>query len=189
MRYENQRSDGLIFLSTLSLRRATNREKRKYPVRYISIHALLAESDAPNHNPCSRSRNFYPRSPCGERLSALAPEENPTQHFYPRSPCGERPPSIFMRKPGKVISIHALLAESDVPSVPHWLTPHQFLSTLSLRRATTQNFTALHDIFISIHALLAESDHPKLYGTARHIYFYPRSPCGERLKNLAIQAA
>ena len=37
----------------------------------ISIHALLAESDhAPNHNPCLHS-NFYPRSPCGERLSAL----------------------------------------------------------------------------------------------------------------------
>ena len=33
---------------------------------------------------------------------------------------------------------------------------------------------------ISIHALLAESDHPSLSGTARHIYFYPRSPCGER---------
>ena len=56
----------------------------------ISIHALLAESDyttwlpaarqnvflstlslrratAPNRRPCSRSRNFYPRSPCGER--------------------------------------------------------------------------------------------------------------------------
>ena len=35
----------------------------------------------------------------------------------------------------------------------------QFLSTLSLRRATAQHFSTLHDIFISIHALLAESDH------------------------------
>ena len=39
------------------------------------------------------------------------------------------------------------------------LVPHQqFLSTLSLRRATAQGFSALHDILISIHALLAESD-------------------------------
>ena len=58
--------------------------------RRISIHALLAESDlrilsmkfspilflstlslrratAPNRHPCCCNRNFYPRSPCGER--------------------------------------------------------------------------------------------------------------------------
>ena len=34
----------------------------------ISIHALLAESDhAPSHSLYLRN-NFYPRSPCGERL-------------------------------------------------------------------------------------------------------------------------
>ena len=33
-----------------------------------------------------------------------------------------------------------------------------FLSTLSLRRATAQHFSTLHNVFISIHALLAESD-------------------------------
>ena len=36
------------------------------------------------------------------------------------------------------------------------------------------------DTVISIHALLAESDRPAFYDIARHIYFYPRSPCGER---------
>ena len=77
-----------------------------------------------------------------------------------------------------------------------------FLSTLSLRRATTQYFTALHNILISIHALLAESDRSRphwawrgsisihallaesdpavLPHPARGKYFYPRSPCGER---------
>ena len=36
---------------------------------------------------------------------------------------------------------------------------------------------------ISIHALLAESDHP-LKTTKKQLlsYFYPRSPCGERLQ-------
>ena len=103
------------------------------------------------------------------------------------------------------ISIHALLAESD----RHWQMGHsltrQFLSTLSLRRAT---FAALYDILklfpISIHALLAESDKPSLYGlydtyaflstlslrratpvsalrVTSRTHFYPRSPCGERL--------
>ena len=57
-----------------------------------------------------------------------------------------------------IISIHALLAESDVEKVPADVFYSAFLSTLSLRRAT---FT-LHNILklfpISIHALLAESD-------------------------------
>ena len=57
------------------------------------------------------------------------------------------------------ISIHALLAESDPvvigPHTAFWL----FLSTLSLRRAT--------------HAPLRHRQQAR--------YFYPRSPCGERL--------
>ena len=80
------------------------------------------------------------------------------------------------------ISIHALLAESDfdrgVTLPPHkqFLSTlslrratrerkdmiaklNAFLSTLSLRRATAQHFSTLHNIFISIHALLAESDY------------------------------
>ena len=55
------------FLSTLSLRRATDVIAVMTDAQSISIHALLAESDAPSRHPCPRSSNFYPRSPCGER--------------------------------------------------------------------------------------------------------------------------
>ena len=58
-----------------------------------------------------------------------------------------------------VISIHALLAESDTPSVFLHCTTYLFLSTLSLRRATrptAENGSTWSNI--SIHALLAESD-------------------------------
>ena len=58
------------------------------------------------------------------------------------------------------ISIHALRKESDQSS-----SYHTYLAE-----------------GISIHALRKESDHPSLYGTARHTYFYPRSPQGERHK-------
>ena len=34
---------------------------------------------------------------------------------------------------------------------------------------------------ISIHALLAESDHTPRRPVVQRVYFYPRSPCGERL--------
>ena len=58
-----------------------------------------------------------------------------------------------------IISIHALLAESDTKAL---FNPIQYIS-------------------ISIHALLAESDYLFLICVARTLtYFYPRSPCGER---------
>ena len=55
-----------------------------------------------------------------------------------------------------------------------------FLSTLSLRRATSGHpGTRRHDV-ISIHALLAESDKREANESIGTLHFYPRSPCGER---------
>ena len=56
------------------------------------------------------------------------------------------------------ISIHALLAESDIERVQMYYNPHLFLSTLSLRRATIPEVLKMVENGISIHALLAESD-------------------------------
>ena len=79
-----------IFLSTLSLRRATfvkimnvssglnfyprspcgerqQAEALKVSALRISIHALLAESDRVRQRNKLQNSNFYPRSPCGER--------------------------------------------------------------------------------------------------------------------------
>ena len=169
---------------------------------HISIHALLAESDT-DRMFCSRQRlNFYPRSPCGERpalktikalfdtisIHALLAESDSKEgamadfdkiflstlslrratsapagkragryYFYPRSPCGERP--AYRVQLGSIvsISIHALLAESDHQPRQTSHCKKLFLSTLSLRRATWPR------VMVS----------PTLY-------FYPRSPCGER---------
>ena len=57
------------------------------------------------------------------------------------------------------ISIHALLAESDICTGMNIASNLEFLSTLSLRRATV--------VKMSIKFFNAD--------------FYPRSPCGERL--------
>ena len=56
------------------------------------------------------------------------------------------------------ISIHALLAESDRQAFQHPVDDVQFLSTLSLRRATITECRCQQVDDISIHALLAESD-------------------------------
>ena len=147
-----------LFLSTLSLRRATHGHCAFRHAVDISIHALLAESDVVTRSGSMRYLDFYPRSPCGERLRdqfdvamsgaflstlslrrATARYEiflRTTCNFYPRSPCGERRCPTIDLKAMLVISIHALLAESDETA----------------------------DILLE-----------------GWTYFYPRSPCGERL--------
>ena len=106
-------ADTMLFLSTLSLRRATISARRG----------------------ASESIDFYPRSPCGERLSVAA-----------------------LCQALSAISIHALLAESDVSSKFLSRLFLKFLSTLSLRRATVVGDVMGKALAISIHALLAESD-------------------------------
>ena len=64
----------------------------------------------------------------------------------------------------------------------------KFLSTLSLRRATSARlahtlgpYISILNLYISIHALLAESDQRTWLSALYNSDFYPRSPCGERL--------
>ena len=78
--------------------------------------------------------------------------------FYPRSPCGERHLRVLDCSKSSIISIHALLAESDFTMTITICTVSKFLSTLSLRRATTKSDQGANSHAISIHALLAESD-------------------------------
>ena len=101
----------------------------------ISIHALLAESDLWAWMGDSNYEYFYPRSPCGERRFGSA-RLVACAYFYPRSPCGERLEHAYQ--------------------LVLWVL--RFLSTLSLRRATHYDNYNLHCVEISIHALLAESD-------------------------------
>ena len=109
--------NGPIFLSTLSLRRATFLCYQCFYADLISIHALLAESDTIQCVHHHNNQDFYPRSPCGERrptwaatvkctlisIHALLAESDsdislsssPSSYFYPRSPCGERLPCFL----------------------------------------------------------------------------------------------
>ena len=109
--------------------------------------------------------------------------------FYPRSPCGERRGQLHNRR-----------------------GLYQFLSTLSLRRATgcRRRFWRRYMHFyprspcgerhtsrtpkparrtISIHALLAESDCFEPCQLAQGWNFYPRSPCGERRRCYSAAAS
>ena len=103
-------------------------------------------------------------------------------NFYPRSPCGERRRRSVKLFRQNYISIHALLAESDAVFAVALSPASQFLSTLSLRRATQLPATEPPRVvrFLSTLSLRRAT----LTHDARKIiqnYFYPRSPCGERL--------
>ena len=148
------------FLSTLSLRRATTQMQAAFKGPEISIHALLAESDDVVSD---TDKLYYVFLSTLSLRRATQLLQGPSRDFYPRSPCGERRYWPCVHVVGRSISIHALLAESDTDEV-----------------LTNDEQT------ISIHALLAESDNADTKTPHFTNYFYPRSPCGERLRKVPI---
>ena len=125
------------FLSTLSLRRATGASHASSQSRrHFYPRSPCGERRYPSGDCRLRAAYFYPRSPCGERPWCISRSTPVQADFYPRSPCGERQSSGWGIPNWESISIHALLAESDLPTASAWTLGGVFLSTLSLRRAT-----------------------------------------------------
>ena len=143
--------------SMLSLRRATS----------VALPGLRLHLD------------FYPRSPCGERLLPQSRLPQPPQISI-HALLAESDRIGGTRQMAVYISIHALLAESDTTKAQDEYKDTVFLSTLSLRRATIMGGPGTTTLpFLStlslrrattsiLHKILADWD------------FYPRSPCGER---------
>ena len=169
------------FLSTLSLRRATTwgsptpTPTKKF-LSTLSLRRATSYSDRSQSQPIFLSTLSLRRATIHGKLSTMH-----HGYFYPRSPCGERRLWTHQRYFAADISIHALLAESDKricfnAKIPKQISIHallaesdtafqklmaallQFLSTLSLRRATFKGDHGHMSGDISIHALLAESD-------------------------------
>ena len=124
----------------------------------ISIHALLAESDPRRLATVDSAQVFLSTLSLRRATIIFRCVCQGLKYFYPRSPCGERPPRAGHCRGCDGISIHALLAESDAGRQPVLVQIVEFLSTLSLRRATERECAAGRRLAISIHALLAESD-------------------------------
>ena len=80
----------------------------------ISIHALLAESDARIIDPTYGQEVFLSTLSLRRATWQNVWSPQARAHFYPRSPCGERPCGHAFHVPFFQISIHALLAESDI---------------------------------------------------------------------------
>ena len=105
------------FLSTLSLRRATLYGLCLPPVGKTFLSTLSLRRATADVVPVQyRRQDFYPRSPCGERRQGRVLIFRDFD-FYPRSPCGERLAPQPVGQYDGLISIHALLAESDASKV------------------------------------------------------------------------
>ena len=152
-------SSALIFLSTLSLRRATClrccaiscitisihallaesdfEEQTEQESNVISIHALLAESDMICFSMCITS-NFI-------SIHALLAESDLDKvkwrcsipDFYPRSPCGERHNAGPLPTVCRDFYPRSPCGERQLAARDESIK-FVFLSTLSLRRATCQ---------------------------------------------------
>ena len=127
------------------------------PVYNISIHALLAESDACAWAGLSSSGLFLSTLSLRRATGPITHSGHPL-YISIHALLAESDRHNTQDATPICISIHALLAESDREKIYSTAPRCVFLSTLSLRRATTS-----HDTF-----------------TDTCPYFYPRSPCGER---------
>ena len=167
------------FLSTLSLRRATYRSIDRNNVGKISIHALLAESDSMHTSLCCGCFDFYPRSPCGERPACQGP---PLRGICISIHALLAESDAPQQENGQAatISIHALLAESDSLSSSSWGFMLISIHALLAESDVNSDYYGRLCYEISIHALLAESDWQKYDLNKDCLDFYPRSPCGER---------
>ena len=147
-----------VFLSTLSLRRATN-----LSMLYNAVKSY-----------------FYPRSPCGER--PLTPARMSSRlPISIHALLAESDNSSYGALDGASISIHALLAESDWQAGAMQLPTAPFLSTLSLRRATAAALLLGKNYVKFLSTLsLRRATYSVIFKISPLSNFYPRSPCGER---------
>ena len=147
------------FLSTLSLRRATglfqgpfSPEENFYPrspcgERLMNSDILSGSCYFYPRSPCGERPGtacmgnqepyayFYPRSPCGERRWPRRNRRKRIYNFYPRSPCGERQATSTQASPGRYFYPRSPCGERHAKG--NLVKPYtEFLSTLSLRRAT-----------------------------------------------------
>ena len=171
----------VLFLSTLSLRRATIEFDSRHSDQNISIHALLAESDYRFRRDLFTAQALFLSTLSLRRATWCMSRKTPVQAAF-LSTLSLRRATILspLSNSATYISIHALLAESDGSFFFSLESQLTFLSTLSLRRATpTARLETIANTFLSTLSLRRAT---KQQAAARRAAgnFYPRSPCGER---------
>ena len=152
----------LIFLSTSSARRTTDKAVFERSAHRISIHVLREEDDLPGAGRWTLYQNFYPRPPRGGRRAYACCTPAPSVFLSTSSARRTTQPACCRRAVCR-ISIHVLREEDD---------PRSGLPPDRQRR-------------ISIHVLREEDDVPAGTLVTVRYNFYPRPPRGGRPDRLA----
>ena len=194
-------SANTLFLSTLPARGATRAVRTGELIHTISIHAPREGSDL---SPAARPaccRDFYPRSPRGERLVDV-PRQGRLVLFLSTLPARGATHDCSRDELNRTISIHAPREGSDHPrsSYPHrqryfyprsprgerpppaccTTSPRHFYPR-SPRGERLKDRLHLHLDVLFLSTLPARGATPDFGpGAYLPLYFYPRSPRGER---------
>ena len=125
----------MLFQSTPSARRATEKALRYKLAKWISIHALREEGDDGTLMQSTDPTNFNPRPPRGGRPPKRDVEHG--KHHISIHALREEG-DLFLFCPGTpaLISIHALREEGDLRQSTSRHLREEFQSTPSARRAT-----------------------------------------------------
>ena len=145
------------FLSTLSLRRATPATGRNDQNNIFLSTLSLRRATFINSN-CNFTQKFLSTLSLRRATTVPGGGHISQTHFYPRSPCGERPAIDVFLAVWAVISIHALLAESDA-NIYETVNRNRISIHALLAESDHETYVVMEATkIISIHALLAESD-------------------------------
>ena len=195
-----------LFQSTLPVWGATEVLTQYTGTDVISIHAPRVGSDFCYAKRLNLTRDFNPRSPCGERLPATNFRGGIRFYFNPRSPCGERLPFVFPihnflyfnprspcgERPLAIqwcgvklgISIHAPRVGSDLVNRFGFPIDLLFQSTLPVWGATLPVSPVRSLCMISIHAPRVGSDEGQGIQTGRGKIFQSTLPVWGATKTL-----
>ena len=170
----------MLFQSTPSPRRETQRIRLRRRTHSISIHSLPKEGDLKGIGAAAVAADFNPLPPQGGR-QAQRRASGHGRHFNPLPPQGGRPDVSQSRLTLKAISIHSLPKEGDAfmtnsPNSLNYFNPlppqggrpciwhdmrcdrDEFQSTPSPRRETRLMRYCCSELKISIHSLPKEGD-------------------------------
>ena len=148
------------FLSTLSLRRATHPFLCTSKNKYISIHALLAESDEAEFFCIGQPVIFLSTLSLRRATASKRAQQTNNQISIHALLAESDHLQRLLCVANSCISIHALLAESDSPSIFFYIILQNFYPRSPCGERPVKGKPAPPVIRISIHALLAESDLP-----------------------------
>ena len=169
-----------VFLSTLPARGATNYVIIGSPANIISIHAPREGSDTDAQYQQLEAMAFLSTLPARGATIPKSDILKSVKNFYPRSPRGERPSRVWCW-PVCISFLSTLPARGATqPSRPD--RQRKQISTHAPREGSDGSDTAVAAVrLISIHAPREGSDTTNSCIMQLWQHFYPRSPRGERL--------